>query len=50
MKIVLPHVMREDLMMAGEALMKRSVDMWTKMNYARDDITCVIVKINQLEK
>lgn len=50
MKTVVPGYMKEDLMQAGEALLKKSVETWTKMNFARDDITFIIVKLNQPEK
>jgi hypothetical protein len=36
--------------MSGEALLKKSVEVWTKMNFARDDITLIIVKLNQPQK
>ena len=32
---------------ADEFVLSRSVEMWTKMNFARDDITFIIVKIGQ---
>jgi serine/threonine protein phosphatase PrpC len=50
MKAILPGYMKEDLQHSGESLLKRSVDMWAKMNFARDDITFIIVKLSQPEK
>ena len=50
MRVVVPGCMKEDLMYSGECLMKRSVEAWSKMNYARDDITLIVVKIGQPEK
>lgn len=50
MKTITPGYMKEDLYFAGEVLLKKSVDTWTKMNFARDDITFIIVKIGQPDK
>ena len=50
MKIVVNGYMKDDLMFSGQNLLKRSVDTWTKNNFARDDITFILVKIGQPEK
>ena len=50
MKTVVSGYMKEDLQISGEALLKKSVEVWTKMNFARDDITLIIVKLNQPQK
>lgn len=50
LKAVVPGYLKEDIQISGESLLKRSVDMWSKMNFARDDITFIIVKIGLPEK
>jgi hypothetical protein len=50
MKTIVDGYLKEDLQISGENLMKKAVDTWTKMNFARDDITFIIVKLNQPEK
>lgn len=39
--------MKDDLAASSEQLLKKSVEAWNKMNFARDDITFIIVKLNQ---
>lgn len=46
----MPGYLKDDLMLSGEALLKKSVEAWGKMNFARDDITFIILKLNQPEK
>jgi len=50
MKAILPGFLKEDLQISAETLLKKSIDTWTKMNYARDDITFIIVKLGLPEK
>jgi len=50
MKAILPSFLKEDLQISAETLLKKSIDTWTKMNYARDDITFIIVKLGLPEK
>lgn len=50
MKAILPGFLKEDLQISAQTLLKKSVDTWTKMNYARDDITFIIVKLGLPEK
>jgi serine/threonine protein phosphatase PrpC len=50
MKILVPHLNRNDLTAAAEALLKRGVEMWGKMNFARDDITFILVRLNEVEE
>lgn len=47
LKAVVPGYLKDDLMLSGEALLKKSVEAWNKMNFARDDITFIILKLNQ---
>ena len=50
MRAVAPGCMKQDLTISGETLLKKSVEMWTKMNFARDDITFIVLKIGQPQK
>lgn len=50
MKIVSPFLLKDDLNGAADQLMKRGVETWAKMNYARDDITFILVKLNNPDK
>ena len=50
MKILVPYLGKEDLAVAGEALMRRTVEAWTKMNFSRDDITFILVRLHPLYK
>lgn len=49
MKILTPFVNRNDLNGAADCLLKKSMEMWGKMNFSRDDITFILVKINEVE-
>lgn len=48
MTLLTPFLNKNDLNGAAEALLKKSVEMWGKMNFARDDITFILVKLNEL--
>jgi hypothetical protein len=50
MKIVSPFLAKDDLNGAADQLMKRGVETWAKMNYARDDITFILIKLNNPDK
>jgi serine/threonine protein phosphatase PrpC len=48
MKLLVPFINKNDLNGAAEALLRRAVEMWGKMNFARDDITFILVKLNEV--
>lgn len=48
MKLLVPHLNKNDLNAAAEALLRRGIEMWGKMNFARDDITFILVKLNDV--
>lgn len=50
MKLLVPYLNKNDLNAAAEALMRKAVEMWGKMNFARDDITFILVKLNEVEE
>jgi hypothetical protein len=49
MKLLVPHLNRNDLNAAADTLLKKGVEMWGKMNFARDDITFILVKLCEVE-
>lgn len=49
MKLLIPYLNKNDLNGAADALLKKAIEMWSKMNFARDDITLILVKLNDVE-
>jgi hypothetical protein len=41
-----PFLKKNDINMAADTLLKKSIDMWSKMNFSRDDITFILLKLN----
>ena len=50
MRIVTPFLMKDDINTAADVLLRKAVAVWAKMNFARDDITLIIVKINPVQR
>jgi hypothetical protein len=50
MKMVTGYLVKDDLNGAADCLLRKGVETWSKMNWARDDITFIIVKLNAIEK
>ena len=48
MKMVTPYFAKDDLNGAADCLLRKSVETWSKMNWARDDITFILVKLNSI--
>lgn len=50
MNTLIPFLMKDDINTAADVLLRKSVNVWAKMNFARDDITFIIVKINAVNR
>ena len=50
MNTIVPFLMKDDINTAADVLLRKSVSVWAKMNYARDDITLIIIKINPVQR
>ena len=49
MRTLIPHLIEKDFNGAADALLRRAIEIWSKMNFARDDITFILVKLNEID-
>lgn len=50
MTLLLPFIIKGDLDLAAERLIKIASEIWHKVSYSRDDITVILVNLNPPNK